>query len=131
MIPATPSSTTIRLATLLFLASTPQALACGFCDGDKAASVYCHESIELAKATGQHYVVLEVVGVHDEQAFDRAIRRLRNAKGVNASRMKTAFLQRTVSFLLSKDESAEGLAARLSIGSGVSLKVIKVRESGT
>lgn len=120
----------MRYVLILFVSAvtiSTSALACGFCPGDRIASVYCHESIKMAKETGQQYVVFEVIGAADEVSFNQAIAALKKAKGVEAGRLKAAFAQKTVSLVLSKDQSAEALAERLSGGSKrFQLKVMQV-----
>lgn len=120
----------MRYLLILFISATmitSSALACGFCPGDRIASVYCHESIKMAKETGRQYVVFEVIGTADEASFNQAIAALKKAKGVEPGRLKSAFAQKTVSFVMNKNQSAESLAESLNAGSqGFQLKVMQV-----
>src|SRR3989344_4742061 len=107
------SSSSRRIVYILFIIgfshSGSAAYACGFCPGDRIAAVYCHESIQLAKSSGRQYVVLEVLEANDKAEFETAVQALKKAKGVDKKSLRSAFAQKTVSFILARNQSPEAI----------------------
>lgn len=97
------------------LTSIP-AYSCGFCGGDKAASVYSFKNKKFAEQTGSKYVVCELVGDGSEESFTRAVDALKRLKGVYGKTVRAAYAQKSVSFVIkslaSFDEVSRAFAER-------------------
>ena len=79
------------------------AVACGFCKGDKAASVYSYENKKLAEERGANYLSAEIIGIKSEAEFKLALEALKTIDGVFPESISASFQQKAVSFVHEKD----------------------------
>ncbi|MDZ4678593.1 MAG: hypothetical protein SGI74_13935 [Oligoflexia bacterium] len=93
--------TTIIIASMILLPGF--ANACGFCKGDKAASVYSYENKKKAEKRGANYVSAEIAGISSESEFKLALRALKTIEGVVPESVNGSFEQKAVSFIHEKD----------------------------
>lgn len=90
-------------------ASSAKLTACGFCKSDKEAAVYSFENMEFAGQKGNHYVVVEFLGIKGQQQWEEALRTLKALPGVTSKSVIAAYLQKTVSFVYEKENRFDDL----------------------
>ena len=95
------------LAAALALLGSERGLACGHCDGDKEAAVYSYADTEMAKQTGNPYVVAELEGIRDRDHLAKAKRALERIRGVFGPTVRVAYEQRSAAFVHDKKVSLD------------------------
>ena len=97
--------------TLLHLVSwvPTNAHACGFCDGDKAATVYSYKNLEWAKRSGNHYVVVEIIGLKSKTQVPNVISVLKSINGVFPKTITVSDFQKSASFVIEQNLSFEAV----------------------
>lgn len=99
---------------LAFAGLQGSALACGFCGGDQAASVYSFKNKQFAARTNSKYVSVALSGEGAEEEFNRAVNSLAKVKGIYPKTVRSAFAQRAVSFVFGPDFNFASLAEAFS-----------------
>lgn len=99
---------------LAFVGLECSALACGFCGGDKAASVYSFKNKQFAARTNSKYVSVELSGKGAEEEFNHAVSALAKVRGIYPKTIRSAFAQKAVSFVIDPNFKFEGLAKAFS-----------------
>lgn len=106
---------TVMVMAMGLIGVETQALACGFCGGDKAASVYSFKNKKFAERVKAKYVSVELTGPQGaEEEFKRAVATLSKVKGLYPKTIRSAFAQRAVSFVFRPDSSFESLVEEFS-----------------
>ncbi len=95
----------IYLAGFLFLVAHVQAIACGFCVGDKAASVYSYKNKRMAEKTRNHYVVIEIKGFHSKEQIPLLKKAFSKISAVDSKTLRFAPEQSAASFVYQKGTS--------------------------
>ena len=114
----------VLVSASLFLSAS--ALACGFCGGDRAASVYSFKHKQFATRMKARYVSVEAQGPGAEPEFAKAMECLGRLRGIYGRTVRTAFAQRAASFVLRPSSTFEGVAeAFASACSGWSVKLVE------
>jgi hypothetical protein len=124
------STLVMKLALALLILSTSShvstALACGFCGGDKAASVYSFKNKKFAERTDSRYVSAELAGEGDRESFAKVVATLKRLKGVFPKTVRGEHAQRAVSFVHRPDVEFAEIARGVSRGHpGWSLKLLE------
>lgn len=118
--------TAITLTLVALLGFSQPALACGFCGGDKAASVYSFKNKQFAERTNSRYVSVELAGDGDEEDFNRAVEALKRINGIYKNTFRTAYAQKAVSFVFKTSVRFEDLSRAFSESRpGWSMKLVE------
>jgi hypothetical protein len=120
----------MRILVVLILSALPgfstPLRACGFCGGDKAASVYSFRHQRFAKQSGARYVSVELIGKGGEAEFKRVIEALKRIHGVYPKTVLSAYAQKAASFVYQPAIRFEDLAHELSERArGWSMKLVE------
>lgn len=99
---------------LVVLLDDSTAIACGFCGGDKAASVYSFKNKGFAKKVGANYVSAELAGAGGAREFQAAVGALVGLDGVYPKTVQSAYAQKAVSFVFKADTKFEDVAEALA-----------------
>lgn len=110
----------------LGLVTASPAMACGFCAGDKAASVYSFKNKKFAEVKNAHYVSVELKGAGTQEEFKASVEVLKSLEGIYSDTINSAFAQRAVSFVYRSDFSLEQIARQFaSKRSGWTMKLVE------
>ncbi len=103
-----------------------RSVACGFCAGDKAASVYSFRNKTKAEKVGNHYVSVEVLNAGTSEDFDRAVKSLGAVEGVVKGSVRASWAQKAVSFVYEKNLRFDEILKRFSDkAQGIGLRIVE------
>lgn len=118
--------TFLILFSLFGIVSSADVFACGFCSGDRAASVYSFKNKKFADRVHGRYVSVEISGQGTAEDFARALEVLRKLPGVYGKTVRGAYAQKAASFVLRSRTSFETAAEKFSKESpGWNLKLVE------